>query len=61
LATNKNNRWIFVFGFEKNERDNITSKELEALQTLASDLLHLSSKEIIKAIGDGSLVEVIDE
>lgn len=61
LATNKNNRWIFVFGFEKNERDNITSKELEALQALSSDLLQLSNKEIKMAIDDGCLVEVKDE
>ena len=31
VATNKGNRWFFVFGFEKNERPNVTAKELEAL------------------------------
>jgi len=24
LATNRNDKWFFVFGFEKNERDNIS-------------------------------------
>ena len=33
VATNKGDRWFFVFGFEKNERANISKKELEALQT----------------------------
>lgn len=30
VATNKDNRWFFVFGFKKNERTNINKKELEA-------------------------------
>jgi len=61
LATNRDNRWFFVFGFEKNERDNITSKELEALRALAADLLRLTTKQMIEAIRQGSLVEVHDE
>jgi len=35
VATNKGSRWFFVFGFEKNERANITDKELEALRSIA--------------------------
>jgi len=61
LATNRDDRWFFVFGFEKNERDNITSKELEALRALATDLLRLSAKQMVEAIRQGSLVEVHDE
>jgi hypothetical protein len=37
VATNKHNRWFFVFGFEKNERANIDLDELEALQELAAE------------------------
>jgi hypothetical protein len=36
LATNKGDRWFFLFGFEKNERANISGEELEALQDLAA-------------------------
>ena len=61
LATNRDDRWFFVFGFEKNERDNITVKELEALRALAADLLKLTAKQINEAIRNGSLVEVNDE
>jgi len=61
LATNRDDRWFFVFGFEKKEKDNITDKELEALRALASDLLHLSDMQIIEAIRKRSLVEVTDE
>jgi hypothetical protein len=32
IATNKGNRWFFVFGFEKNERGNINDEELQALK-----------------------------
>ena len=39
VATNKGNRWFFVFGFEKNERANIQDDELEALQEIAAELL----------------------
>jgi hypothetical protein len=31
IATNKGSRWFFVFGFEKNDRANITADELGAL------------------------------
>jgi hypothetical protein len=31
VATNKASRWFFVFGFEKNERANVSAKEVEAL------------------------------
>jgi hypothetical protein len=61
LATNRDDKWIFVFGFEKNERSNIASKELEALQSLAMDLLRLSVAQMIEAIRKGALVEVQDE
>src|SRR5262245_51761106 len=36
LATNKGSLWFFVFGFEKNERANISPRELEALKALAA-------------------------
>lgn len=37
VATNRGNRWFFVFGFEKNERANVNPKELEALRAIAAD------------------------
>jgi len=58
VATNKDSRWFFVFGFEKNERANINTKEKEALQRLAEDLLKLSLKEIDMAIKRGQLQEI---
>ena len=58
LATNRNDTWIFVFGFEKNERANISDNELESLKKLAKTLLGLTSTQIAIAVGEGSLVEV---
>lgn len=61
LATNRGDRWFFVFGFERNERDNISNKELDSLRALAEDLLRLTARQMIEAIRQGSLVEVQDE
>jgi len=58
LATNLNDRWFFVFGFEKNERENISGNELATLKKLAKDLLGTTAKQITAAVGEGSLVEV---
>ncbi len=58
VATNKGNRWFFVFGFEKNERDNISNEELEGLQELASSLLALTASRLDAAVTDGTLQEI---
>ena len=41
IATNKGDRWIFVYGFSKNERSNINKDDEKSLKTLAEDLLSL--------------------
>jgi hypothetical protein len=61
LASNRNDRWFFVFGFEKNERGNISKNELAALKKLAKNLLDLTAAQIAVATREGSLVEVEHE
>ena len=61
VATNKTGRWIFVFGFEKNERDNIEDAELAALQNIAADLLKLDAKDLYAAVASGVLQEICHE
>ena len=61
VATNKNNRWFFVFGFEKNERTNIDAGELDVLQDLATELLLRTSEELAIAVADGALKEICHE
>lgn len=58
VATNRGNRWFFVYGFEKNTRSNITTKEKEALQYLAEDLLGLSTELLNAAVEDKTLEEI---
>ncbi len=61
IATNKGDRWFFVFGFEKSERANIADEELEALRELAADLLARTGRQLDEAIVDGSLQEIFDD
>ena len=58
LATNKGSLWFFVFGFEKNERANVSPGELEALKALAADLLKLSSAELASLVDSEALQEI---
>jgi hypothetical protein len=58
VATNRGARWFFVFGFEKNERTNISNEELEALQVVAKDLLARTNEQLDQAVSDGALLEI---
>lgn len=51
-------RAVFVYGFAKNERDNIGEDELIALKKLASELLAYDAAAIQSAIASGALLEV---
>lgn len=58
VATKFEQRWVFLFGFEKNERSNIDASELEVLQELAASLLDLDQKAIAVAINAGQLFQL---
>jgi len=58
IGTNFKDRWFFLYGFEKNERDNIDERELSALQGIAKNLLALKDAQITSAIEDGALSEI---
>ena len=59
VATNKGNRWFFVFGFPKNERSNIDKDEEDALKKLAAYLLSLAPSALATAQRADELMEVI--
>ena len=61
VATNKGNRWFVVYGFEKNDRANISDDELEALKDLAEQLLARTGKQLAEALNDGTLSEICHE
>jgi len=56
LAYRKNERVIFLYGFSKNERDNISAKELEAFKKLSKDYLALSPGQVEQAEKAGILI-----
>lgn len=58
VATNKGNKWFFVFGFPKNVRSNIDKDEEDSLKKLASHLLSLSPPALVTAQRAGELMEV---
>lgn len=58
VATNKGSRWFFVFGFEKNDRANISVQELEALQDIAQDLLARTGAQLDLAVQESALEEI---
>jgi hypothetical protein len=59
LLTHRTSEHVFfVFGFAKNERDNITTKELKALKAQSKALGTLSTDQIDSALKSGALIEV---
>ena len=58
VATRRAARWFFVFGFEKNERTNVSTTELDALRLLATELLALTDSQLDSALIDGTVQEI---
>lgn len=58
LAYRQGERAFFVYGFAKNERENIDAKELKALKQLAAVQLGLSEAQLAHALHEGALIEV---
>ena len=54
----KGHRTIFVYGFPKNQRDNINAQEEKALKKLAQNLLDAPESELKEMIVNGDLYEV---
>ena len=58
IATRRADLWIFVFGFEKKQRSNVSAEELKALRVLADELLGLSTAQLELAKRESELMEV---
>jgi hypothetical protein len=58
VATNVGDTWFFMYGFAKNERDNIENRELRAFKLLAKQYLAMSAEHIQRAIRAGQLKEI---
>jgi hypothetical protein len=58
VASNFGERWVFMFGFAKNERDNIDDDELRLMKRIAATLLEMSEQTVRKALEAGELMEI---
>ncbi len=60
VATNRGDRWFFMYGFEKNERANIDKDELKFFQEVAKELLGFNEPQLAAALTAGEIMEVCD-
>ncbi len=58
VAFRQGNKAFFVYGFAKNERANVSSKELRALKMLAKELMNYTAAALTKATKAGELIEI---
>ena len=58
ICYKKGNRAIFIHGFAKNQKSNLSKKELSIFKELSKILLNLSTKEMLVAITNGNIIEV---
>lgn len=58
VACKLHDKAFFIFGFAKNERDNITDSEEKVYRKLAKDLLEMDLKSIENLLKNGKLIEV---
>ncbi len=58
ICYKKGDKAIFIHGFAKNEKSNLSKMELLVFKELSKILLELSSKKIKAAIENGDLIKV---
>jgi hypothetical protein len=58
LAFGRGDRYVFLHGFSKNSRENITGEEKRALQFAGRVFLALAGSELASALQNGVLLEV---
>lgn len=58
IAYRQGNRAIFLYGFAKNEQDNIQPDELKTLKNISADWLKASKEDLKNAVKIGILEEI---
>ena len=58
ICYKKKDRAIFIHGFAKNEKENLSPKELRILKEFSQIIMKLSANEIQVAIENGDFIEV---
>jgi len=60
IAYRVGSRAVFLYGFAKNERENIGGDELDSLRQLGANWLNAEPATIIQALNEGALTEIGD-
>jgi hypothetical protein len=58
VAHRQGDRLVFLHGFDKNEKDSISSKEQEALRKLGDYYMALRDADLSRMVRDGIVIEV---
>jgi hypothetical protein len=58
VAYRTEERAFFLYGFAKNERENIEDDELQTLRDIAADYLKQDDTALDEAVGEGELQEI---
>ncbi len=58
VAFRQGNKAFFIYGFAKNERANISDKELRSLKMLAKELMSYTAAALTKAMKAGELIKI---
>lgn len=61
VGSNLQDRWFFLYGFEKKDRETIDARELAALQTVAAALVAMDPRLLEKAVAESELEEICRE
>jgi len=61
LAYRSQHRAVFLYGFAKNERENISPDDLESFREVAEMFLNANSARIDKEIEVGNLQEIVND
>jgi hypothetical protein len=61
VGSNLQDRWFFVYGFEKKDRETIEGRELAGLQAVAAALLAMDPKLLENAVAESELEEICRE
>ncbi len=58
MAHRQGDRLVFLHGFDKNDKDNISPGEKKALHKLGDYYMTFSDAALSRTVGDGGIIEV---
>lgn len=61
VATRRGDRWFFLAGYTKAEREDLDPDELEALRLIGRTLLSLTDERLARATESGEIEEMAHE